>query len=90
MPRRPRSDPDSLLGRVLRLAEKDIRAIERRVRAAKRAKSEIIVDTDDRKAYVAVGEWLRKVSADSPPPDLSKLTDKELARLTERLKGPTT
>jgi len=95
VPRRRPSDPDSLLGRLLRLAEKDIRALERRVRAAQKTardadKPELVVmDAEDRKAMLATGEFLRKVSADLEPPDLSKMSDKELARLRARLEAET-
>lgn len=92
MPRRLKSDPDVLLGRVLKLAAKDIRCMERKARELARNPANMhVLEPEDRKALVQVGEFLRKVSADAAPPDLSKLSDKELTRLQDRLqpKRPT-
>lgn len=95
MPRRANVDPDVLLGRMLRLAERTIREMERRSRELRRLRKRGGEVSDvlekelkaDRLTMVSLGDWVRKVASDSAPADLSKLSDAEITRITKHLKG---
>lgn len=99
MPRKPVIEPDALLGRMLRLAEKQIKAMEARARAFRRltrvdpvtgkagvpSEEQIAEARADRELLLKLGEFVRKTAADLEPPDLSKMTDEQIDRILKRL-----